>query len=101
MPVNFREFKLKNGNGISVKLMLEAPAGTPVIETEVGAGDTYTVNPQVSDIRSVKITVVAGGREHTDVETLELGGAPFPMFFETVNAHTRIGSIRGSISAAF
>ena len=101
MPTNFREFKLRNDNGISVKLTVEAPAGTTVIETEVGAGKTYTFNPNLPDIRAVKITVVAGGPQHTDVETLELRGSPFAMFFETLDANTRIGAIHGIVSATF
>ena len=101
MPTNFRELIFENRNNISVKLTLEAPVGKPVIETEVGAKTTVTLNPNVSDIRDVRLTVVAGGHEHTDVETLELKGSPFPMFFETLKARANIGSIHGSISAAF
>ncbi len=101
MPTNFRELNFENRNNITVKLTLEAPVGTPVIETEVAAQNTVTLYPNVTDIRDVRITVVAGGREHTDVETLELKGSPFQMFFETLTARTSIGSIHGSVSAAF
>lgn len=101
MPTNFRELIFENRNNISVKLTLEAPVGTPVIETEVGAQATVTLYPNVSDIRDVRITVVTRGHERPDVETLELKGSPFQMFFETLTARTNIGSIHGSISAAF
>ena len=78
MSANFRELICENQNNINVKLTLEAPVGTSIIETEVRARATVTLHPNVNDIRAVKIKVVAGGDEHTDIETFELRGSPFP-----------------------
>lgn len=100
MPTNFREFTFENRNSISIKLKLEAPVGTPILETEVAAGRPFTFHPNVNDIRDVRITVVAGD-EHTDVETLELRGSPFKLFFETLKGSTSIGSIHGVATVAF
>ena len=101
MPVNFREFIFENQNSNSVKLTLQAPVGTPIIDTEVGPNATRTFNPNVNDIRNIEIKVVAGGDEHTDIKTLDLRGLSFPMFFETLQARTRIGSILSQGSARF
>lgn len=91
----------ENRNGISVMLTLEAPLGKPVMETEVRPQTTVTLNPNVNDVSAVRMTVIAGGSEHTDVQTLDLRGSPFPMFFETMKARTVIGSIHGTFTAAF
>jgi hypothetical protein len=101
MPTTFREFVFENRNGISVKLTLEAPVGTPVIQTDVGPRASVTLNPNVSDVRAARVKVIAGGDEHTDVETFELSGSPYPVYFETLKAHSSIGSIHGVVSAAF
>lgn len=101
MSINFRELIFENQNNISVKLTLQAPVGTSIIETEVGAKATVTLHPNVNDIRAVEIKVVAGGHEHTDIETFELRGSPFPMFFETLQVRTSIGSIHGQASVRF
>jgi hypothetical protein len=101
MATNFREFVLENQNSINVKVKLEAPVGRPVIETEVRANASVKLDPSVSDIRTARITVIAGGDEHTDIETLDMSGLPSHLFFETLRARTIIGSINGVVSAAF
>ena len=101
MPTTFRELVFENRNSISVQLTLEAPVGTQIIETEVRANSTVTLNPNVNDVSTAKMTVVAGGHEHTDVETFDLRGSPFQIRFETMRAQAAIGSIKGSISTVF
>ena len=102
MSTTFREFTFQNRNGVSVALTLEAPVGTPIIQTEVRGMQSVTFTPNVSDIRAAKLTIVASGHEnYPDVETFELGGSPYPLYFETLNAHSNIGSIHGTVSAAF
>ena len=101
MSTIFRELIFENGNSIGVQLTLEAPIGSVVINTEVRQDSTVTLNPNVTDARSAKITVVAGGHEHTDEQTFELRGSPSPMHIETLKAQTRIGSIKGAVTAAY
>jgi hypothetical protein len=101
MSTNFRELVFENQNSISVTVAVEAPVGTRIIETEVRPQTTVTLQPNVSDISSVRMTVVAGGPEHTDKQTWDLRGSPFPIFFETLKARATIGSIHGLVSAAF
>jgi hypothetical protein len=102
MPTAFSKFVFENRNGVSVKLTLEAPVGTPIIQTDVAAQSSVTLNPNVNDIRGARIRVVALGHEdYPDTETFELGGSPYLMYFEILNAHAAIGSIHGVVSAAF
>lgn len=101
MATCFREFEMMNQNGIAIQLTLEAPIGTTIKTTEIAPGGTFTFQPQLNDISSVRITVVAGGDHHTDIQTFERSGSPFQMFFETLKARTNIGSIHGVVSAAF
>ena len=100
MATRFREFELMNQNGIAIQLTLEAPIGTTIKTTEIAPGGTFAFQPQLDDISSVKITVVAG-HPHPDVQTFERSGSPFKMFFETLKARTNIGSIHGVVSGAF
>src|SRR5262245_38787342 len=101
MSTNFRELVFQNQNSIGVTLTVEAPVGTRIIETEIRPNATVTLHPNVNDISAVRMTVVAGGHEHTDTETFDLRGSPFPIFFETLKARTTIGSIHGLVSAVF
>lgn len=101
MPATFRQFVFENRNGISVDLTLEAPVGTIINQTEVASRATVTLNPNVNDVREARVTVVAGGSEHTDVETFKLSGSPHPMYFETLKAESAIGHIHGVVSALF
>ena len=101
MSTIFRELIFENGNSIAVQLTLEAPIGSVVINTDVRQNSTVTLNPNVTDVSAAKITVVAGGHEHTDTQTFELRGSPLPMHIETLKAHTRIGSINGVVIAAY
>ena len=101
MSTAFREFVFENRNSISVKLTLEAPVGTSVIQTDVAGEASVTLNPNVNDVRTARVKVIAGGEEHTDVETFELSGSPHALHFESLKARSRIGSIQGVVSAAF
>lgn len=101
MATNFSELVFENQNSIAVKLTVEAPIGTPVINTDVRENATIKLYPNATDVRSVRITVIAGGPEHTDVESFDLNGSPFHLFFETMKVRAVIGSLHGVVSAAF
>jgi hypothetical protein len=70
----------------------------------VAADKTFTLNPNVSDVRTAKVTVVTQDHEDfPDVETIGLdrSGTPYPMNIETLRTRSSIGSIHGSFSVQF
>ena len=103
MPATtFRKFVFENRNSINVSLTLEAPVGTQVLNTNVGPNTSINLEPNVNDVQTAKVIVVAQGHEgFEDVETFELRGQPFPMYIETLTAQASIGSIHGVVSATF
>jgi|SRR5215210_4941700 len=102
MSVAFRQFEFQNRNGVEATLTLEAPIGTQLVNTRVPPNGTFTVNPNVNDVQAAKIIVVAQGHEdYPDVETINLSGAPYVTYIETLLARSSIGSIHGTVSAQF
>ena len=102
MSVTFRQFEFQNRNSIEVTLTLEAPIGTQQVNTRVAPNGTFTVNPNVNDVQTARITVVTQDHQHDpDVETINLSGTPYATHIETLLARASIGSIHGTVSAQF
>lgn len=102
MAVTFNQFSFENRNGIPVTLRLEAPVGTPIISVTVQANDSYSTNPNRTDVPSGKITVTAQGHEEfPDKELITLTGSPYGAFLETLITHSSIGSVHGTLTARF
>lgn len=102
MPVVFQKFAFHNKNGVKATLYLEAPIGTEVLKVTVNNGSTYTTNPNLNDIPSVKIKVVAEGHEdYPDIETIGLTGVPYKCFLLALQAESSIGSVHGEAAFKF
>ena len=102
MAIVFRDFKFQNLNGIEVTMTLEAPIGSQVVSTTVAANGSYSSNPNLNDVTTAKITIVAKGHEqYPDVETITLTGSPYKTCLVTLQARSSIGSIKGDVAVQF
>lgn len=100
MPVLFTDFDLENSNGIKLTLIVEAPIGTQIVMTEIEPGQRFRYHPNLPDIKTVKVSVV-GDPDHTDAETLTIGGNPVGAYIETLSVRGQFYSISGSASVRF
>ena len=97
------QFELENGaTGFGVKVTLEAPVGTVVVDAQpVDAGRSRTFPIDVRDARTVLIRVAADAHGHESRQQIECSGRPWQTGLLTLRARFFPGSIHGTFTAGF